>query len=48
VVVFADDTNGFSVRNSNDLATNAVHVAAESRVFYLLGFHPPESKAPKK
>jgi VWFA-related protein len=45
-VALADDTGGFSVRNSNDLAAGADRVAAESRVFYLLGFHPPEGKAP--
>lgn len=45
-VALADDTGGFSVRNTNDLAAGVQRVAAESRVFYLLGFHPPEGKAP--
>jgi hypothetical protein len=30
------------VRNTNDLSAGAWRVAAESRVFYLLGFHPGE------
>jgi VWFA-related protein len=34
----ADDTGGFSVRNTNDLAGAARRIADESRVFYLLGF----------
>jgi VWFA-related protein len=34
----ADDTGGFSVRNTNDLAGGAQRIADESRVFYLLGF----------
>ncbi len=45
-VALADDTGGFSVRNTNDLAAGAGRVAAESRVFYLLGFHAPEGKGP--
>jgi VWFA-related protein len=45
-VALADETGGFSVRNTNDLAAGAGHAAAESRVFYLLGFQPPEGKAP--
>ncbi len=45
-VALADDTGGFSVRNTNDLAAGVRRVAAESRVFYLLGFYPPEGKAP--
>jgi VWFA-related protein len=42
----ADDTGGFSVRHTNDLEAGARRIASESRVFYLLGFHPPEGKAP--
>ena len=47
-VALADDTGGFSVRNTNDLAAGVRRVAAESRVFYLLGFYPPEGKAPRQ
>jgi VWFA-related protein len=36
----AEATGGFSVRNTNDLAAGADRIADESRVFYLLGFHP--------
>jgi VWFA-related protein len=43
----ADETGGFAVRNTNDLGTGAERVAAESRVFYLLGFHPPAGKPAK-
>jgi VWFA-related protein len=42
----ADETGGFSVRNTNDLAAGAERIAKESRVFYLLGFYPPEGKSP--
>jgi VWFA-related protein len=45
-VALAEDTGGFTVRNTNDLAAGLGRVAAESRVFYLLGFYPPEGKAP--
>jgi VWFA-related protein len=45
-VALANDTGGFSVRNTNDLAAGAGRVAAESRVFYLLGFHPAAGKPP--
>lgn len=41
----ADDTGGFSIRNTNDLAAGADRIAAESRVFYLLGFHPPPGES---
>ena len=40
----AEETGGFSVRNTNDLAAAAERIAAESRTFYLLGFHPPLGK----
>ena len=40
----ADDTGGFTVRNTNDLSAGVWRIAAESRVFYLLGFYPAESK----
>ncbi len=41
----ADDTGGFSVRNTNDLARGLERIAAESRVYYLLGFRAPTGKA---
>jgi len=41
----AEDTGGFSVRNTNDLAAGAQRIAAESRVFYLLGLHPLPGKS---
>jgi VWFA-related protein len=41
----AADTGGFSVRNTNDLAGGARHIADESRVFYLLGFRASEEGA---
>jgi VWFA-related protein len=40
----ASDTGGFSVRNTNDLGGGAERIAAESRVYYLLGFNAPEGK----
>jgi len=40
----ADDTGGFSVRNSNDFTAGAQRIGEESRVFYLLGFYPPEGR----
>lgn len=44
----ADDTGGFAVRNTNDLSAGVWRIAAESRVFYLLGFYPPEGKGPRQ
>ena len=41
----AEETGGFSVRNTNDLAAGADRIADESRVFYLLGFYPPAGKS---
>ena len=40
----AQDTGGFSIRNTNDLTAAASRVAAEARAFYLLGFYAPEGK----
>jgi VWFA-related protein len=44
----AEDTGGFSIRNSNDLAAGAERIAAESRVFYMLGFEAPAGKRPRE
>ncbi|HXB55935.1 MAG TPA: VWA domain-containing protein [Vicinamibacteria bacterium] len=44
-VALAEETGGFSIRNNNDLAGGADRIAEESRVFYLLGFYPPEGKS---
>jgi hypothetical protein len=46
-VGLAEDTGGFAVRNTNDLGGGAVRVADESRVYYLLGFAPPDGKGPR-
>ena len=45
-VSLAEETGGFSIRNTNDLAAGAERVAAESRVFYMLGFEAPPGKKP--
>jgi VWFA-related protein len=44
----AEETGGFSVRHTNDLAAGFERIAQESRVFYLLGFYPPEGKSARK
>jgi VWFA-related protein len=41
----AEETGGFTVRNTNDLAAGAERIAAESRVFYLLGVQPLPGKS---
>jgi hypothetical protein len=47
-VALAEETGGFAIRNTNDFATGAARIAEESRVFYLLGFYPPDGKATQK
>ena len=42
----AEDTGGFSVVNTNDLAAGAERISEESRVFYLLGFQAPPGRPP--
>jgi hypothetical protein len=44
-VALAEDTGGLALR-SNDLGGEAVRVAEESRVYYLLGIVPPPGKGP--
>jgi VWFA-related protein len=36
----AADSGGFTVRNTNDLEEGIERIARESRVYYLLGYHP--------
>jgi hypothetical protein len=45
-VGLAEDTGGFAVSNTNDLAGGAARVADDSRTYYLLGYAPPEGKGP--
>jgi VWFA-related protein len=43
----ADETGGFTVKNTNDLVGATDRIADESRSFYLLGFYPTEGKSPR-
>jgi hypothetical protein len=45
-VGLAEDTGGFAVRHTNDLAGGAIRAAEESRVHYLLGYAPATDKSP--
>src|SRR5207247_7747401 len=45
-VSLAEETGGVAIDNTNDLAGGVHQIAVESRVFYLLGFHPPPGKPP--
>jgi hypothetical protein len=47
-VSLAEDTGGFAVRHTNDLGAGATQVADESRVYYLLGYAPPDGKGPRE
>lgn len=40
----ADDTGGFTVKNSNDLAQGIARIADESRAYYLLGYNPTNTE----
>ena len=42
--MLAEDTGGFSIRNTNDFGAGTARIAAESRAYYLLGIHPAEGK----
>jgi VWFA-related protein len=41
----ADDTGGFSVKNTNDLNKGIKRIADESQSYYLLGYHSTNTKA---
>ena len=45
VETMADETGGFGVRNTNDLAAGLDRAAKESRQYYLLGFAPTPAPA---
>lgn len=41
----ASDSGGFSVKNTNDLSKGIQRIADESRIYYLLGYHPTNATA---
>jgi VWFA-related protein len=43
IETMADDTGGSILRGTNDLAPGLALIAAESRSYYLLGYHPTNS-----
>jgi len=43
-VALAEDTGGLAVSGTNDLTGRARRIVDESRVYYLLGYHPPSGK----
>ncbi len=43
VETMADDTGGFIVRGTNDLAPGLARIASESRTYYLLGYYPTDT-----
>jgi VWFA-related protein len=43
----AEDTGGLAVTSSNDLAAGARRIVDGARVYYLLGYYPPEGKGPR-
>jgi VWFA-related protein len=44
VETMADETGGFIIRNTNDLAGWLNRISTESRSYYLLGYHPTGAK----
>jgi VWFA-related protein len=42
--MLAEDTGGFSIRNTNDFGKGTARISAESQSYYLLGIHPAEGK----
>jgi VWFA-related protein len=47
-VALAEESGGAAIRNTNDLDSGVARIADESRVFYLLGFYPPEGKSERE
>jgi VWFA-related protein len=44
----ADESGGASIRGTNDITGAVADIAEESRVFYLLGFYPPDGKSERE
>jgi VWFA-related protein len=44
-VSVAEDSGGFAVRNTNDLSVGIRRIATESRIYYLIGYVPPGTRA---